>query len=522
MKKTFIYICLAAIAAASLLASCSKSSTGEAPIITGVRVCDPEKADSLFSQASQGSTVSIVGEHLANTQKLFLNDQEVTFNCTFNTDHSLVFTIPTEYNGFELSFWHPELRNEIRLETLYGTAIYEFRVLCPSGYINSFIAESYPIEEGTTMKVEGVNLIDITEIYFTDADLLYKTDAQIRELRSSATVVTVPEYKLSVNRVLNEKNKSYDTQSILTFPFPALSFESGWFVIDTPQGCILNEYQTMPPAEIQYVSSLMPVKGETVTLTGKYFVNVLGVKVGDTEISDFNVKSSNEMSFVMCEAPSETSTLTVLTGAGEASILFYDYSTLLVNFETEGMEGSYGVTLGWSPAAPVEEEHNGVTGSGFFAVFDETPASWWGTMAYYGPAWGDSDNLLPFSLPDISADTPATDVYLSFEAYTTIPFVDAYVHYLFQTTSDVDYEYAAEYDWDASCVGENTLGNADGETPYGEWFNAVVPLSKFGFATYGDFVAAEPNRVRLMSRRDFGVSQDVCYYIDNIRIEAKQ
>ena len=52
-------------------------STSGQPVITAVRVCDPEKADSTFVKASQGQVIAIMGENLDNTIYVYINDQKV-------------------------------------------------------------------------------------------------------------------------------------------------------------------------------------------------------------------------------------------------------------------------------------------------------------------------------------------------------------------------------------------------------------------------------------------------------------
>ena len=53
-----------------LFTSCSDSdsSSGGVPEITGVRSCDPAKADSLFTKASCGQIIAIIGNNLGKSR----------------------------------------------------------------------------------------------------------------------------------------------------------------------------------------------------------------------------------------------------------------------------------------------------------------------------------------------------------------------------------------------------------------------------------------------------------------------
>ena len=73
------------------------------PVITGVRVPDPAKADSLFTKSGPGQIIAIIGQNLGHALKVYINDQEVYFNPTMNTNHSLIVTVPTETDGFRLT-----------------------------------------------------------------------------------------------------------------------------------------------------------------------------------------------------------------------------------------------------------------------------------------------------------------------------------------------------------------------------------------------------------------------------------
>lgn len=149
IKQRFSLLALLLLALLSTaVSSCSDKEEGYGtPEITGVRSCDPEKADSLFSKASCGSVIAVIGNNLSDVHAVYINDQSVSFNSTMNTSHSLIVTIPTEEKGFKLSAFDSDLKDEIRVETSHGTAVYQFKVLAPYPSL-SRIAAVYPRKVG--------------------------------------------------------------------------------------------------------------------------------------------------------------------------------------------------------------------------------------------------------------------------------------------------------------------------------------------------------------------------------------
>ena len=61
MKKSVLMTALMAVISLGFMACSDSDSGGGQPEITGVRVCDPAKADSLFTKSSQGQVIAIIG-----------------------------------------------------------------------------------------------------------------------------------------------------------------------------------------------------------------------------------------------------------------------------------------------------------------------------------------------------------------------------------------------------------------------------------------------------------------------------
>ena len=522
MKQSSIRIMLAVAALAALVTvSCSKEDRLP-PVITGVRVPDPAYADSLFTQASTWQMIAVLGEHLSNAKNLYINGQDIFFNCTMNTDHSIIVTIPSEEDGFELTVWNRDLPDEIRVVTPYGEATYAFKVLAPAASIASFKGEVYPLVAGEAMTVSGSNFLDVERVFFTDKEVAGMTEDEIRGMSGTE----VP-YRLTLDRQLDPKSKTYVTASLMTFDMPSLNYDKGYFVMQTVQNVSYVRFSKLPPPELFKISSQMPVKGETVTLTGDYFIEVDNVTVGDVVIAGENVTvapNGLSLSFTMPEAPDAmVSTLSVSAIGGTSSMEFYDRTTLLLDFDTMG------ANVGWAPSCDYPAEADGTvapfSSSGSYAWFNCNSGAWnwWGTMLYWRAFDEGGDDCEPFPLPDYPDNTPASKLSFSFEAYNAASWNYSFLNYYFQCLGGEEFGMdAVGWDWDAGAPTGKTLVNDDGEEILGRWFEVNISLDKFGFTTYGDFKAKKVNRIRIMQYDWGGNTEDLLFGIDNIRIQKYQ
>ncbi|MDR0865485.1 MAG: hypothetical protein LBO74_11215 [Candidatus Symbiothrix sp.] len=508
-----------------------EDSAGGAPVIEGVRVPNPEQADSLFVKASPGSIIAIIGRNLQNAQHVYINDQDVYFNSTMNTNHSIMLTIPTEENGFVLTPWDKDLKAEIRVETPGGVATYAFQVLSPSPSAQR-IAGSYPRETGNELVLYGRNLVDITRVYITDL-----TPEEIAESESETiggNQVDVSGYILTQNHYLDNKSKTYVTESVLTFDLPNLSFDSGSMVVECAAGNAIVIYAKRPPRPVvTKLSTDMPIPGATVIVTGSNFIQVESVKYGNEVISDLYVSATEDtVTFTMGAKPTaHTSALTVVTPGGESvGLPFYEYERLLLDFDTSEL----GVNLTWSPDAAYKVADGSTApfvSDGTFALIEaqDNGYNYWGTMIYWQKSW---DNLA-FVLPGydlIPANTPANEVYIAMEVYNANPFLSdgtSFMRYELQALGNdalITYDNERVYGTDGSTLGlkDLVLPDIDDNQPLNQWYRAVLPISKFNkFATYQDLVNANINRIRLQDINQGGVHQTWYVCVDNVRLITK-
>ncbi len=65
-----------------------------------------------------------IGENLNDVQKVFINQQEVSFNSNYSTSTNLILTIPADL-PLKIGA-NPDLKDELRIETTHGIATYSW------------------------------------------------------------------------------------------------------------------------------------------------------------------------------------------------------------------------------------------------------------------------------------------------------------------------------------------------------------------------------------------------------------
>ena len=523
-----LFLAVLFIAPQILFTSCSddKSSGGGVPEILGVRSCDPALADSLFTKASPGQVIAVIGQNLGGVMKVYINDQEVYFNPNMNTDHSVIVNVPTEKNGFKLTAFNSDLKDEIRIETSHGTCTYAFKI--NAGYPSlQRIAAKYPRETGNLINVFGLNLTDIEEAYFTSL-----TSEEIAELKSGeeigGTHVAIADLKtIRKDRGLNAMTNAYETQSQLAFNLPDLPFTEGTLVIVTAGGTTYIPYSKNPGKPvILFVSNDMPQIGEKLFIAGREFVGVSSVAYGDVTLSpdEFEVAESEDTIFVdFAKKPSAGSatTLTVTTLGGEVTMeRFYDYSTILTTFDGDAIDN------GWGPNASYVDSG---TDDGVYAYIyvPEEGLQWWGQMVYFRKDWNGNSFPLSDNIPD---DASADEVYLTMNTYSESDYNNGtfggYIRYMIQPIGDAENEYNNHIGWlnyDEQLVEfEGTiLGDINGQAPTGKWYRHVLPLSKFACykgLKYSEIKTVGLNQFRIQSINQSTTRGKVDVKLDNVRV----
>lgn len=313
--------------------------------ITGVKILSSDTVnysyDKTYTKAGAGTMIAIMGKNLSSALHVYINDQEVTINPTMNTDHSIIVTIPTEAKGFKLSAFDSNIPDEIKVETTHGTATYAFKVTAPGPQLQRIEAK-YPRSAGDTLKLHGLNLVDVEKIFITDvqAAALDTTTLRPENIPGNHTDVT-DFFSISQDHRYNAATQSYTTYSLEGAIMPANAPDSGALVIQCAAGTTYMPYYRVPGKPVVLsVSNDMPQIGETLVITGREFIQVSSITYGDVTLTpdEFTVSASQDSIYVpFTKQPSgNVSTLTVTTPGGQANVeRFYDRSTILTTFDND-------------------------------------------------------------------------------------------------------------------------------------------------------------------------------------------
>lgn len=529
--KGLMALLLLGVITLSLTACSDNDGGGGQPEITGVRVCDPAKADSLFAKSSQGQVIAIIGHNLGGATAVYINDQKVGFSTTMNTDHSIIVTVPSEKDGFQLTAFNSELKDEIRVETSHGIATYAFKVLGAAPVLQR-IQGAYPRSAGDILNVYGLNLYSIEKMYFTDATA--EEIATTEWTTVPGNHVDVADYDIvKQDRYINA-SQNYEVSSQLSLVTPSLSFDEGCLVLECTAGIVYIPYTKVPGKPvITSVNTDMPIPGTPLIITGREFVQVESVTFGNVKLGPDNftvAESEDQITIAFTEqlkpAAGSGTSLTITTPGGTAvQDYFYVYDGLLLNFED-----GYATDNGWGPNGtlmqPATSDAIPFLSDGKFWRIKATDAgwNWWNTMCYFRKDWNGNSFPLPgFDL--IPASTSTDDVYLAMEVWdNNTDFGEAqypFLHYQIQTIGDAKTYVFENFIQNDVVYKEKALRAIDNTQPKEQWYRHVTKLSNFdGWAgkTYGDVVADGINQIRFMHMNWTGNPSAMDIMFDNVRI----
>ncbi len=530
IKKGVLLTALLAVVSLAFIACSDNDGDGYGqPEITGVRVCDPEKADSLFTKSAQGQVIAIIGNNLADITAVYINDQKVGFSSTMNTDHSVIVTVPTEAKGFQLTAFNSELKDEIRIVTTHGTATYAFKVLGAAPSI-SRIQGSYPRSAGDILNVYGLNLYSIEKFYFTDVTAEYLDTTEWKTVPGNHVDVT--DYEIVKQERYLNSSQNYEVSSQISLTTPELSFDEGALVMECSAGTVYIAYTKVPGKPvITSINTDMPIIGTDLIIKGREFVQVESITYGDVTLTadEFTVADSEDqitIPFKKKPTDGSGSVLTITTPGGKATYdYFYVTSGIILNFED-----GFATDNGWGPNGELKDPATSeaapfVSDGKYFRIKSSDGGwNWWATMCYFRKDWnGNSFSLPSFDL--IPAETPASEVYLAMEVWdNNTDFGGAqypFLHYQIQTIGDAaTYQFANFIQADVVYI-EKPLRAFDNTQPKEEWYRHVLPLSNIdGWTgkTYGDIVKDGINQIRFMHMNWTGDPSSMDIMFDNVRI----
>ncbi len=147
--------------AITTLMSCSDDDEGN-PVITNVRLTDPQSAGLALEAAPLGASIVIQGSNLGSVRKLYLNDYEVGLNPVYVTNTNIVATIPDEVPTVATN---PDVTNMLRVVTEGGfTLTFPFETLPPPAVIESVSNEM--AKEGEEITLKGKYFFFVTNVIF--------------------------------------------------------------------------------------------------------------------------------------------------------------------------------------------------------------------------------------------------------------------------------------------------------------------------------------------------------------------
>ncbi len=115
-----------------LFISCDRENT-DPPVITNIRLIDPEMADVEIQGAGLESWVVIQGSGFTTTQEIYFNEFEAVFNPTYVSENNIVVQIPAGAPNIGTDSLAP---NTVRVVTRYGEDSYSnFIVYAPPAEI---------------------------------------------------------------------------------------------------------------------------------------------------------------------------------------------------------------------------------------------------------------------------------------------------------------------------------------------------------------------------------------------------
>ena len=235
--------------------------------------------------------------------------------------------------------------------------------------------------------------------------------------------------------------------------------------------------------------------GETVTITGKYFMDVKSVSMPGADVANFTVDDSEHISFKVPDGATP-GPINVTTESGSANSTFQYLDQRNMLFDFDGLRGGFAIGNGWRAPA-TGHLHNdgddafpGVDGS-YLWLGGKDPASGWNEDEFSFDYWNSTDPSS--SIPPLSS-LPAFDAYikkfgiggltLKFECYvpTSNPWKNCSMQLMFSSSSVVSNENMNNTYFSDTAVPRAlwTPWKDTGSFDTGDkWQTISIPLSEF-------------------------------------------
>lgn len=152
-KISALILLLITICTGVCFQACEKNDDDQKmPVVTYVRVCDPNKSDSLVAHAYMGNNLAIIGENLKDVTEIWFNDQLAGLNANLVTDNAIIVAVPEVIPSKVTNMMMLVNRNKV------DTCKYEFGVDVPAPIVNSMLCEY--VADGGTAVIIGNYFVD--------------------------------------------------------------------------------------------------------------------------------------------------------------------------------------------------------------------------------------------------------------------------------------------------------------------------------------------------------------------------
>ncbi|WP_313157009.1 glycan-binding surface protein [Sphingobacterium multivorum] len=469
----FFYYLLIAIAVLSVQSCSRKDDMHMGPEITHVRLTDPEKADSTFTGAFPGTMIAVIGKNLEGIQKVYINDQSIGFNANYCTSTSAIISVPAD---LLLTGTHPDLPNEIRIQTNYGEAKFNFHIYSPAPQIGR-IELKYPAKAGEKLRIYGSNFYEVKKVVFES---------------NEGSAVSATEY---------EVGKDYD---LIELKIPS-GIQDGRLAVYCMTDSVSIAFTTnVSPPLIKSWSSDMPIIGDQAFITGNNFIDVTKINInGEFDIAgeDLSIaKSQDTIYYRLPKAPTKSGTVTVHAAGGQSSstLPFYPIQNLLLDWDKVG---NYNWGDNNMPVVADGTKPPFCTTGTAYRIFG-TPGAWqywWGNL---------SNNGVYPSVNTIPTNTPTGNLVLRFECFLNEPLATATFDIQLKGNGD---KMVSDY------VPRDRNTN---KTSIGKWMTCDILLNRFtAAANYGSFAAIASSELGIFTKNKAdNANAKVDIYFDNFRI----
>ena len=434
IKKLLLPILL--IAAGLIGPGCKKNSSGP-PSITGIRLIDPTKKDSLFTSAVPGTEIVIQGNNLDGAQKIFFNDTSAFFNPVYNTNSNIIVVIP---NSAPTAAATASIPSTIRIITDHGTASYSFTLYLHKPAISSIALDN----SGTMVTINGTDFQGISKITFpvpgNDTALSYTVNKTFTQI-----IAAIPP-----GSAFTDSLRVYCHYGTASFPYP-------------------------PPMIISSVSNENAVAGTTLTINGTNLIGVSQVIFpGGIQGTNLQSLSVTQLSVTVPTGITTTDSLKIqgVLGTATAPQLFDSYIThpspgYLCSFDNQWGSDNQGF-LGWTggyEGAPAADFPNAAGGVGVFDQGSPMPGH------TNPPSQGNAGFIQLNPFPWVSNTGASIDGYsLKFEIYVAKPWSAGAIWIMMGGWYNW-HDYLARYaPWSTEESGTFQ--------PSG-WVTATIPLTQF-------------------------------------------